>query len=197
MKKLFLTAAAIFSLSVAMLHANTPISIEGSKIEWEGKKVTGAHNGTISLQSGELKVEKGELKGGEFVIDMNSIVVLDIENPGANAKLVGHLKNDDFFSVEKYPTAKLSINKVMKLKDNDKGLTHNVYGQLTIKGITEEVVIPAKISTDKAGKISATAEFTVDRTKYDIKYGSSTFFPSIADKAIYNDMYFKVNLVTK
>lgn len=197
MKKLFFTALSIFSFSVAALQAGLPVDIEKSTIEWEGKKVTGAHNGTISLQSGEFEVVKGEIKGGEFVIDMNSIVCLDITNPSGNAKLVGHLKNDDFFSVDKYPTAKIVITKVVKLKENEQGLTHNVYGNLTIKGITEEITFPATITTDKNGKVSAKAEFTVDRTKYDVKYGSSTFFPSIADKAISNDMYFKVNLTTK
>lgn len=197
MKKLVLTALSIFTLGWATLQANTPIDIEKSVIEWEGKKVTGAHNGTISLQSGEFKIEKGEIKGGEFIIDMNSIVCLDIQNPNGNAKFVGHLKNDDFFSVDKYPTSKIVISKVVKLQENDKDLTHNVYGQLTIKGITEEIMFPAKITSDKNGQLKATAEFTVDRTKYDIKYGSASFFPAIADKAISNDMYFKVNVVTK
>lgn len=197
MKKLVLTALSIFTLGWATLQANTPIDIEKSVIEWEGKKVTGAHNGTIALQSGKLDVVKGEIKGGEFVIDMNSMVCLDITNSGGNAKLIGHLKNDDFFSVDKYPTSKIVITKVVKLKENEQGLTHNVYGNLTIKGITEEISFPATIITDKSGKVTAKAEFTVDRTKYDIKYGSSTFFPSIADKAISNDMNFKVNVATK
>ncbi len=197
MKRLFLTLLSAVTIGMFTAHAASDVDLEKSTIEWEGKKVTGAHNGTIKLQSGALEIQKGELAGGEFVIDMNSIVCLDIENPGGNAKLVGHLKNDDFFSVDKFPTSKIVITKSVKLKDNDKGLTHNVYGNLTIKGITHEIVFPATIKTDAKGNTTAVAEIKVDRTKYDIKYGSSSFFPSIADKAIDNDMYFKVNVVTK
>lgn len=197
MKKLFFTVLSAVAIGMFTAQANSQVDLQKSQIEWEGKKVTGAHNGVISLQSGYLEIQKGEVKGGEFIIDMNSIVCLDLENSGGNAKFVGHLKNDDFFSVDKYPTSKIAITKLVKLKDNDKGLTHNVYGNLTIKGITEEIVFPATIAVDANGKASAKADITVDRTKYDIKYGSSTFFPSIADKAISNDMYFKVNVVTK
>lgn len=197
MKKLFFTVLSAVTIGLLTVQANSNVDVSKSKVEWEGRKVTGAHNGVINLQSGNLDIKNGEVKGGEFVIDMNSIVCLDIENAGGNAKFVGHLKNDDFFSVDKYPTSKIVITKLVRLKDNDKGLTHNVYGNLTIKGITEEIVFPAAIRVDAEGKATANAEFTVDRTKYNIRYGSSSFFPDIADKAISNDMYFKVNVVTK
>lgn len=197
MKKLILTIAAAVTLGMFSAQAQSNVDLSKSKIEWEGKKVGGGHNGTIDLKSGTLKVNDGEITGGTFVIDMNSIVCLDIENADYNAKLVGHLKNDDFFSVDKFPTAELVITKVVKLKGNEKGLTHNIYGNLTIKGITHEVVFPAKIATDANGTLVATASFPVDRSKYDVKYGSTTFFPNLADKAISNDMNFKVTLVAR
>lgn len=155
-----------------------------STITWIGKKVTGSHNGTIALQSGTLNVDGKKVTGGTFTIDMNSIKDAD-----GSAKLEGHLKADDFFGTAKYPTSTFVITKVA---DN------NVTGNLTIKGITKPVTFPATISVNTDGTVSALAgKITVDRTKYDIRYGSKSFFDSIGDKAIDDNFEIAVKLVAK
>ncbi len=179
------------------MSANSNIDLQKSQIEWVGKKITGSHNGTIQLSSGNVLVKNQNEIIGEFIIDMNSIVCMDIENENYNTKFVNHLKNDDFFSVDQFPTSKLVIKKSVSLKENKSGWTHNLYADLTIKGITKEIVFPSKIVFNSNHIVSAFAEFTVDRTLFNIEYGSSSFFPNIADKAIDNEMYFKVNLFTK
>lgn len=197
MKHLIMTFAAVFTFGMAAQAQGTAkVDTEKSVLEWETKKVGGGHNGTVGIQSGTLKLNKNEISGGSFVIDMNSIVCLDIENAEYNGKLIGHLKSDDFFSTEKFPTATLTIKKVVRLKENSKGSTHNIYADLTIKGITNEVVFPASVAGEN-GMITADAAFTVDRSKYDVRYGSTSFFPNIGDKAISNDMNFKVKIVAK
>jgi polyisoprenoid-binding protein YceI len=171
------------------------VNVGKSTVKWEGKKVTGAHNGAVSIQSGKITHKNGVITSGDFVIDMNSITCADIENPDYNKKLVGHLKNEDFFDVAKYPTATLVITKVAKAK-NQNLATHVFTVNLTIKGITKSMKIPAKV-TYTNGKISATSSFIVDRSLYDIKYGSETFFGSLGDKAIKNEMYFDVSFITE
>lgn len=194
MKQLIMTMAAVFAFGfAAQAQGTAKVNTEKSSLAWEGKKIGGAHNGTVGIQSGTLKLNKNEISGGEFVIDMNSIVCLDIENEEYNGKLIGHLKSDDFFSTEKFPTATLKIKKVVRLKEGSKS-THNIYADLTIKGITHEVVFPATV-TGANGAVTAEATFTVDRSKYDVRYGSTSFFPNIGDKAISNDMIFTVRIV--
>jgi polyisoprenoid-binding protein YceI len=197
MKQLIMTFAAFLTLGMAAQAQGTAkVDTDKSILEWEGKKIGGAHNGTVAIKSGSLKMNKNEIAGGSFVIDMNSMVCLDIENAEYNGKLIGHLKSDDFFNVEQFPTATLTIKKVARLKANEKGSTHNIYADLTIKGITHEVVFPATVKSEN-GAVSAHATFTVDRSKYDVRYGSTSFFPSIGDKAISNDMNFTVKIVAK
>lgn len=196
MKKTF-SAILFIIATVFSIHANTNIDLTKSQIEWTGKKVTGSHHGTVSLLSGNLEMVNNEISSGSFVIDMNSIVCTDIENKDSNLRLINHLKNDDFFSVEKFPTSNITINKVVLLKDNNQGWTHNIYADLTIKGITKEIIFPSKIKSESKGKSSVYAEITVDRTQYDIRYMSSSFFSDLANKAIDNDLYFKVKLFTK
>lgn len=195
MKELILICTMFLLPSAILAQTSTKVDIQKSTLKWEGKKVTGSHNGNVSIQSGKLTHKNGVITGGEFVIDMNTITCSDIENPDYNKKLVGHLKNEDFFDVSKYPTATLVITKVAKAK-NQNLASHVLTVNLTIKGVTQSMKIPAKV-TYANGKISATSSFTVDRSLFGVKYGSETFFGSLGDKAIKNEMYFDVSLVTE
>lgn len=168
--------------------ATYTVDTQKSMVEWTGKKLAYGHTGTIQIKSGELSVEGGSVTAGNFVIDMNTINENDdsAANEEKEQKLVGHLKSDDFFSVEQYPTSEFAITKV---EDN------TVSGNLTIKGITKEISFPAQINvTDN--ELTANAEFTINRTDWDVKYASGNFFEDLAaDQAISDDISYKVNLV--
>jgi polyisoprenoid-binding protein YceI len=193
MKKLLQFITILALPFVVSAQTKTNLDIKSSIIAWEGKKVGGSHDGNVSLKSGNLIVSDSKVIGGEFVIDMNSITCKDIENADYNAKLVAHLKNEDFFNTAKFPTATLKITKVAKAK-NTKISSHVITADLTIKGITKSIKFPANLKVVN-GKVTATASFTVDRSLFDIRYGSETFFGSLGDKAIKNEMYFTVSLV--
>lgn len=171
---------------------NYNVDLGASKVEWIGRKVTGQHNGTVEITSGDLKVDNGELAAGKFEIDFNSIKVLDLEDAESNAKLTGHLKSEDFFSAEKHPKATFEITKVEKVSD-DKGNNYKVDGNLTIKGITKNISFPAKVNI-AGDKLTAQADFNIDRTQWDIKYGSGKFFEGLGDKAIYDDFNIKFDI---
>lgn len=166
-----------------------------SVVKWEGKKVTGKHDGLIKLKSGEITMAGGELTAGEFVFDMASITNSDLKDAEYNKKLVTHLKSEDFFHVEKYPTSVFKV-KSAKSVPGFVGPTFNVTGDLTIKDKTNEVTFPVVVQT-KDGKTTATANITIDRTKWEVKYGSGKFFPGLGDKLIYDDFVIDVALSTK
>ncbi|MBB6238526.1 polyisoprenoid-binding protein YceI [Pedobacter sp. AK013] len=187
---IFLLVAAV-ALS-AFKNPTKPVTytVDAAKstITWVGKKVTGSHNGTVALQSGTLAVNGKSVTGGTFVIDMTSIKDAD-----GSAKLEGHLKADDFFGTAKFPTSTFVITKVA-----GSGANVTVTGNLTIKGITKPLSFPATVTVNADGTASALAgKIVVDRTKYDIKYGSKSFFDSIGDKAIDDNFELAVKLVAK
>ena len=153
------------------------IKIDKSKVVWKGYKVTGSHEGTITIKSGTLEFESEKLIGGEFVIDMTSIIVTDLEGE-YKGKLEGHLKSDDFFGVAAHPTASLVFTEVKTSGKN----SYNVTGNLTIKGKTNPISFSISIYGSKA-----TATLKVDRSKYDVKYGSASFFDNLKDKTIYDE----------
>jgi polyisoprenoid-binding protein YceI len=172
------------------LKTNMKVDTQKSTITWDGKKVTGAHTGHISIKEGSLEVEGKKLTGGAFVIDMNTITCTDLKDAEYNANFVGHLKSDDFFGVEKHQESKLLIKSVKQKEKNNVEIT----GDLTIKGKTLPITFPATVETD--GKtLKATAKITIDRTKYEIKYGSGSFFDNLGDKAIDNNFTLTVELV--
>ena len=193
--QLFFLTAVIGGLFIqAVPNANSKAAIDTAKstVKWVGKKIMYSHNGTVDVKSGSIITSKGRITGGEFILDMNTIKCVDIEDAGKNANLVGHLKNADFFDVANHPTAKLVVKKIGAIKDGVQPLTCD----LTIKGITKSVSFPAKVSF--TGKIvTATASFSIDRTLWDIRYGSDKFVDNLGDKAIKNDIDFEVTIVSK
>ncbi len=169
---------------VEVLKVNT----EESFIEWKARKVTGSHNGKITLKEGSLEMENGELTGGSFVIDMTTIAVEDLQG-NSKAKLEGHLNSADFFDTANHPTATFEITEV----EGSNG-EYNITGDLTIKGNTNPVSFIATINK-LDDKNMAFASITVDRSKYDVRYGSTSFFDNLGDKAIYNNFNLDVTLV--
>jgi len=163
------------------------VSTSASKIVWLAKKVTGEHNGTVNISKGSLTVNGNKLVAGNFTIDLKSIVCKDLTDPGYNQKFIAHMSSGDFFEVEKFPTANFVISKVAG---------NEISGNMTIKGITKAITFPAQIVVS-SGKVSATASIILDRTDYNIKFGSKKFFESIGDKAIYDDFNLTISLVSE
>jgi polyisoprenoid-binding protein YceI len=168
-----------------------------SKVEWFATKVTGKHNGTVVLKGGELKAEGAKLTAGSFSINVKSLKVLDLTDAEMNGKLTGHLNSPDFFNTAEHPEAKFEIVSVEAIEGAAAGApNHNVKGNLTIKGITKAITFPAAITMD-ASQLKADATFDIDRTEWDIKYGSGKFFQDLKDKAISDNFKVKLSLVAK
>lgn len=189
MKKTMKTLAAMTVLFAFVAFTNNTIQkkkidVKNSKIEWEGEKLTGSHNGTVQLKDGFLMMENNELVGGEFIVDMTTIEVLDLTGENKQ-KLEGHLSSDDFFGVKAHPTAKLVLKTIAK-KSNS---VYGVSGDLTIKGKTNPIAFDLEMD-----KNEAEAELVIDRTKYDIKYGSGSFFDNLGDKTIYDEFELDIEI---
>lgn len=196
MKRVLFSFLLTAAIAVAA-HAGNPVTsgvkvnTAASKIEWTGRKVTGKHFGTINIKEGSLDIKDGFLTGGSFTVDMTSIKVLDMQGEYAG-KLEGHLKSDDFFGSDVYPTANLVVTQSIA-KGNGQ---FDVKANLTIKGATHPVNFVATV-TPEGKKYKATANITIDRSLYNVKYGSGKFFEGLGDKTIYDEFDLAVSLVTE
>lgn len=184
MKKAILSLFAVAAMALNVNAQKAELTKDNATIEWVGKKIGGEHTGTIQLQSGEITLKKGVIKSGTFTIDMTTINNTDMEGE-YKGKLEGHLKSPDFFDVAQYNTATLVIKSV-KVEGDKQVVTADV----TIKGITKEVTFDAYVN----GK-EITAAINIDRSQFNVRYGSTSFFDSLGDKAI--DDIFTMNVTLK
>jgi len=161
------------------------VKTDESSVTWKAYKVTGSHIGTVNLKEGALIFDEGKLTGGDFTVDMTTLVNSDLEGE-YKGKLEGHLKSDDFFGVATHQFATLVFTKVDPSGKN----SYEVTGDLTIKGITKAVVFDVSIYGSKA-----TATMKIDRAQYDVRYGSGSFFDDLGDKTIYDEFDLIVDLV--
>jgi polyisoprenoid-binding protein YceI len=197
MKKFaILSLAALFTVALMAsekeVSGEKSVSTEQSQVKWLGKKVGGEHWGYINVKEGSISVEDGKLTAGKIVIDMTTITCEDLEDEGWNKKLVDHLNSDDFFSVDKYASAKF---KTTKIEDKGDGM-FKVTGDLTIKGKTAANSFDVKL-VEKEGMYHAEGTIVFDRSKYDVRYGSNSFFDNLGDKAISDDVELTFKIAAK
>ncbi|CAN5193804.1 hypothetical protein BH23BAC2_BH23BAC2_02650 [soil metagenome] len=188
MKKNLLKGASAVAIILTTLSFTTNVKKEvntkESTITWIGKKVTGSHTGNITLKEGHFNIEDGKPVGGAFIMDMKSIEVTDLKG-GSKDKLEGHLKSDDFFGVEKFPTAKLVVTSI---KEKSNGV-YAVVGNLTIKDDTHPVNFDLQWRNN-----TASTNLTIDRSKFNVRYGSGSFFDNLGDNTIYDNFDLEINL---
>lgn len=168
--KLLLPILLFLIAGSACAQVDLTVMASESKVMWTGTKVVGSHQGIVSIKEGQVKLKNQKLAGGYFVIDMTSITCTDIpdSDPIPKKKLEAHLKDEDFFDVKKYPTARFDIIDVRPHPDNP--ARKLVLGNLTIKGITKrwEVEVTPTTQTDKL--FIAQANLNFDRQQFGVAY---------------------------
>ncbi|MGB0375911.1 MAG: YceI family protein [Flavobacteriaceae bacterium] len=184
MKKILLFTLILTLPTVA--SAQKSLNIESSNLKWTGEEITTKqHYGSLKFKSGSLTFENEALVGGTFVVDMTTLKNKDLSGQ-SKEYLEGHLKSDDFFSVEKYPEATLVVTKGTALENGG----YNVQGDLTIKGKTHPAVF--ELSPENGQWV---ALLTFDRAKYDVQFRSGSFFQNLGDKLIYDEIKLEARLV--
>ena len=189
---LFLILSVSFSNVLLAHQIDVMVNHKNSTITWTGSKPGEDHSGTINIKSGKLILDHGKLVGGEFVIDMTSIKNTDIESEKKRGWIEEHLKNEDFFDVENFPTSKLVITSAEQRPDN----IYKITADLTIKGITNKIVFAANV-TVKRNNFLATANIIIDRTKWDVVYNSGNIFKDLGDKIIHDEINFDIFLLSE
>ncbi len=164
---------------------------ENAVVQWEGTKPTGTHVGNLDLEEKMIVFEEGELKVVNLAFDMTSITCTDISNPDYNAKLINHLRSDDFFNVDNYPTAHFKSTSITKDENS-----FIVKGDVTIKGITHSITVPMYLRENEEMYLLV-GGVEVDRTKFNIRYKSKSIFPDLGDKFISDNFTIKFAIPQK
>jgi polyisoprenoid-binding protein YceI len=202
--------AAVGAISTVVPDQVFKIDTSKSTLTWIGAKVTGRHNGVIAIKEGEINLHDGEAHGGKTIFDMTTVRSDDksIDEAG-NKKLTGHLRSKEFFDVEQHPVATFVITSVAPLDSTErqenrataasagqlriKNPTHQITGNLTIKGITKSVSFPALLTVEDS-LLRAKANFNIDRTEWKLTYGADK---SLGNKTIYPAVNIGLDLVAR
>lgn len=173
------------------------VDTQASSIHWKGSKIGGSHHGTLSLKSGNLSINGQELASGSFVIDMNSIIDEDLTQKDMNDMLVNHLKSEDFFDVAKYPESTFTVTKIETAANATDSVTHNVSGNLKLKDVEKNITFGAKITKEGNKYTAVTVPFTIDRTQWNVKYGSKTLFADLKENIVNDNIELQITVVAK
>jgi len=157
-----------------------PIDCTESRLEWSGRNLFKKHFGTISISGGEITVKDGEVADGSVTLDMRTIKNCDLQDQEEKSLLIRHLKSDDFFHVEHFPTAGFQLLECGVMVGATPGSpNYFIKGKLSLKDVTKEISIPAIIVPGENGSIRAQACFDIDRTEWNVCYGSGKLFEKL------------------
>jgi len=190
MKTIILAILCLSSITVTTAQRSMQIDTSKSLLKWKGSNLFkfNEHSGTVKFISGTIFMENDSLSGGNFEVDMNTIINTDGKY---NEMLVWHLKNEDFFNVEEHPRAKLEIKSIKYLDENEV----QINADLTIKSITNPIVYKSMLERQK-GKVLMKAKFIIDRTLWNVNYESKSLLDSLKDDTISDAIEFEVVVTT-
>jgi rhodanese-related sulfurtransferase/polyisoprenoid-binding protein YceI len=173
-----------------------PVDVEKSIIEWTGRNPNGRHFGTVRLAAGTISTAAGRV-AGEFTIDMRSIANVDLAGNELQPVLIAHLNSDDFFFTRLFPTAKFTLRGVRMAADPYVGAPNGtVDGTFELRGVSADLSFPVTVAPTPEGGLSAEAHFDIDRTRWNVIYGSAHFFEHLGIHLVFDLISLQVRIVT-
>ena len=173
------------------------IDLTESRVEWLGRNLLNKHYGAIAIKSGKLYFSQGELRSGEFTLDMRAIVCHDLSGDQLHDVLIAHLQSDDFFDVEVYPESRFVIASTELVPEASPGAPNlKVHGELTLKNVTLPVEFLATGGMTPEGKTAAQASLAIDRTFWNVLYGSGKYFQNLGGHLVNDLIELQLRIVT-
>lgn len=169
-----------------------------SLVRWTGRNLFNHHHGTIKLSSGHIEIENGILQSARFTLDMNSIACEDLVDTAFNAMLIRHLRDDDFFAVDRFPTAEFICDRAAPLPSCTPGTpNYTLHGTITLRGVTKPLSFPAVIAAADADHLTGQAQFELDRTQFGSHYGSGKLFAFLGKHVVNDHVHLHIKLHAK
>lgn len=167
-----------------------------SIIEWTGRNPTSIHFGSIKIAHGKVAVKDGIITGS-CDIDMNSITNQSLDGDEMQPVLIAHLKSDDFFLTKLFPLAKFMILRSTPIKEPFlTAPNHEINGTLELRGVKVKQNFMATVTKTPENNLAAEAHFDLDRTRWNIIYGSTRFFEHLGMHLVFDLISIQIRIVT-
>ncbi len=187
-----------------VLHPEFPslarykVDVERSVIFWVGRNIVNSHDGTLGLKGGHATFANGKFESADITIDMDAMTCSDIADESLNGFLIAHLKSDDFFETDRYPVAQFHLVTCTEIQGVSPGLpNYSLSGTLTIKGETNPVTFDAVVAPLEENEIVLQAHFDIDRTKWNVRYGSGKLYDKLGKHLVNDDISLQLRVFLK
>jgi polyisoprenoid-binding protein YceI/rhodanese-related sulfurtransferase len=171
------------------------LDTDTSVVRWTGRNLFNHHQGTVKLAGGRIEVQTGALKAASFTLDMNCIVCEDLVDTAYNALLIRHLRDDDFFAVDRFPTAEFVCEHAEPLPSCTPGTpNYTLHGKMTLRGVTQPLSVPAVIAAADVDHLTGQAQFELDRTQFGSHYGSGKLFAFLGKHVVNDHIHLHIKL---
>jgi polyisoprenoid-binding protein YceI/rhodanese-related sulfurtransferase len=171
------------------------VDVETSVVRWTGRNLFNHHQGTVKLAGGRIEVQNGALKAARFTLDMNRIVCEDLVDTAYNALLIRHLRDDDFFAVDRFPTAEFICERTEPMSACTPGTpNYTLHGTMTLRGVTKSLSFPAVIAAADTDHLTGQAQFELDRTQFGSHYGSGKLFAFLGKHVVNDHIHLHIKL---
>ncbi|WP_395752336.1 YceI family protein [Prosthecobacter sp.] len=169
-----------------------------SLVRWTGRNLFNHHHGTLRLSGGQIEIQNGILQSARFTLDMNSIACEDLADNVFNAMLIRHLRDDDFFAVDRFPTAEFICTGATPLSACTPGTpNYTLHGTMTLRGVTKPLSFPAVIAAADSDHLTGQAQFELDRTQFGSHYGSGKLFAFLGKHVVNDHIHLHIKLHAK
>ena len=182
-------------VSVSLPNSTFTIDTNRSTIEWAGRNPNSRHVGTVEISEGVITSKEGSFSG-TIEIDMNSIHNVNLEGDELQPVLEAHLKSDDFFFTSMFPKATLIIEEAVPIEHGTQ-TTPNflVKGELSLRGVSASLDFDATVSLADENTLLLEAHFDIDKTRWNVIYGSSRFFEHLGMHKVFDLISLQLNLI--
>jgi len=171
------------------------VDVETSVVRWTGRNLFNHHQGTVKLAGGRIEVRNGALQAARFTLDMNRIVCEDLVDTAYNALLIRHLRDDDFFAVDRFPTAEFVCERAESLPACTPGTpNYTLHGAMKLRGVAQPLSFPAVIAAADADHLTGQAQFELDRTQFGSHYGSGKLFAFLGKHVVNDHIHLHIKL---
>jgi rhodanese-related sulfurtransferase len=181
--------------TVTLPDGQYTIDVGASQVEWTGRNPNTSHFGTVEIAKGVIDIKDRKIKG-MVEIDMNTIHNINLEGDELHPVLEAHLRSDDFFFTKMFPKAIFTVKEATRIEPGWSTIpNYHVNGELNLRGVSAELEFDATVAVIDDGSLIMEAHFDIDRTRWNVIYGSTRFFEHLGMHKVFELISFQIRMI--
>ena len=180
--------------TVTLPDGHYTVDTDVSQVEWAGRNPNTRHIGTVDITAGVIDIKDGTITG-RIEIDMTTIHNINLEGDELQPVLEAHLQSDDFFFTKMFPKAVFTVKETKRIEPGwVTAPNYHVRGELNLRGVSADLEFDATAASIEDGSFTMEAHFDIDRTRWNVIYGSTRFFEHLGMHKVFDLLSFQIRI---